>query len=263
MFHRVRSETSKEEAKNIETKEELALDTVAEDAEEEVEAATDETPEEKDEHTMSEAKQTAAVEEEPVSSYATTAPSPYSRGLGQGGYPGAYGSANPYPSAAPKAPARVERMEEAPATDRTLTIGAGITMSGEIESCDNLVVEGTVEAALKGARNLDIAQSGTFFGSVDIQEATIAGRFEGELTVHGRLKLEAGGVITGTIVYGELEIEAGALIDGRMTPIAAGQVAQQQQPSQKKTPQQPKARVGNSSQQSAANSEAGYYAAKA
>ncbi len=103
--------------------------------------------------------------------------------------------------------------------DRTLTIGRGINLSGEIEACDHLVVEGTVEAALKGAKVLDVAESGTFYGTVEIEEATIAGRFEGDLTVNGRLTIRASGVITGSIAYRELEVEAGAMLDGRMTPL--------------------------------------------
>jgi len=105
--------------------------------------------------------------------------------------------------------------------DRTLTIGRGINMSGEIDACDHLLVEGTVEAALKGAKCLDIAESGTFYGTVEIEEATIAGRFEGDITVNGRLTLKASGVVTGSIAYRELEVEAGAVLDGRMTPLKA------------------------------------------
>lgn len=111
---------------------------------------------------------------------------------------------------------------EAASNDRKLTIGRGITMSGEIEACDHLYVEGTVEAALKGAKILDIAETGVFYGTVEINEATISGRFEGELVVNGRLTVESTGVITGTISYGEIQVESGAIIDGRMTPAAAG-----------------------------------------
>ena len=108
-----------------------------------------------------------------------------------------------------------------PAGDRRLTIGAGITMSGEIESCDYLLVEGTVEAALKGANVLDVAETGVFYGTVDIEDATIAGRFEGDITARGRLVLRSGATVTGTIAYKELEIEAGAIIDGKLTPLTA------------------------------------------
>ncbi|MFA7275420.1 MAG: polymer-forming cytoskeletal protein [Pseudobdellovibrionaceae bacterium] len=124
-----------------------------------------------------------------------------------GAYPAAYGIGAPTPAAA-----------AAEAKNRRLVIGMGITMSGEIESCDVLVVEGTVEAALKGASVLEIAESGMFYGTVEIDEATIAGKFEGDLTVNGRLTVRASGSITGAITYKELAVEAGATIDGKITP---------------------------------------------
>lgn len=101
---------------------------------------------------------------------------------------------------------------------RRLVIGEGITLSGEIESCDHLVVEGTVEAALKGANILEIAEKGMFYGTVEISEATIAGKFEGEITVNGRLTVRGTGSVTGSITYKELAVEAGATIDGKLTP---------------------------------------------
>lgn len=124
--------------------------------------------------------------------------------------------------------------------DRKLTIGRGITLSGEIEACDHLLVEGTVEAALKGASVLDIAESGMFYGTVEIDEATVAGRFEGDITVHGRLLVKSTGVITGTIAYKELEVEAGAIIDGRLTPVAGMDKKQQGSASRPKDAPSPK-----------------------
>ncbi len=102
---------------------------------------------------------------------------------------------------------------------RKLIVGQGISMSGEIDSCDHLIVEGKVEAALRGAKLLDITENGTFFGTVEIEEANISGTFEGDLTVKGRLTVKSGGSITGEISYGELSIEAGASIDGTLKPL--------------------------------------------
>ena len=117
--------------------------------------------------------------------------------------------------------------------ERRLVIGQGITMSGEIEHCDMLLVEGTIEAALKGAKLLEISETGTFYGTVEIDEAQIAGRFEGDITVNGRLTLSAGGVITGSISYKELQIEAGATIDGKLTPLKEGAGASNRAPAKK------------------------------
>lgn len=126
-----------------------------------------------------------------------------------GAYPAAYGAASPATSAASSADPKARR----------LIIGQGITMSGEIESCDLLVVEGTVEAVLKGASILEIAETGMFYGTVEINEAAIAGKFEGDLTVNGRLTVRSTGSITGAISYKELAVEAGATIDGKITPL--------------------------------------------
>lgn len=111
---------------------------------------------------------------------------------------------------------------------RRLVISEGITMSGEITACDYLVIEGTVEASLQGSRVLEVTDTGTFYGSVEIDEATIAGRFEGEIVCNGRLTIKSTGVVTGSISYRELQVEAGAEIDGKLGPLksASGSSAQ-------------------------------------
>ncbi len=125
-----------------------------------------------------------------------------------------------YPGSASYAAAGVARTATT-SDGRRLVIGEGISISGEIEACDTLVVEGTVEAALKGARILEISESGTFYGTVEIDECTIAGRFEGDITVNGRLTVRSTGSITGTMSYKELAVEAGATVDGKITPLSA------------------------------------------
>ncbi len=133
--------------------------------------------------------------------------------------PGSYGaSASPYGASSSSSSISPDQARN---SSRRLVVGEGITMSGEIESCDTLIVEGTVEAALKGASILDIAETGVFYGTVEIDECTIAGRFEGDITVHGRLTVKASGSITGSIAYKELAVEAGATVDGKMSPLNA------------------------------------------
>ena len=97
---------------------------------------------------------------------------------------------------------------------RTLIVGREIALSGEITSCDRLVVEGSVEANLANCRDIDIAESGLFKGSASIEEAEIRGRFEGVLTVKKRLLIRASGKVVGTIRYGQIEIERGGQISG-------------------------------------------------
>ena len=144
-------------------------------------------------------------------------------------YPGAYpGSAQP--ANAPVTPTAVNSQPES----AQLVIGRGISMSGEIEACDHLLVEGTVEAALKGARVLEISEEGAFFGTVEIEEADIAGRFEGDITVKGRLTIQSTGIVLGSVTYKELAIEAGATIEGAISPIDSQNTAARRAP--KKAP---------------------------
>ncbi len=97
---------------------------------------------------------------------------------------------------------------------RKLIVGREISLSGEITSCDKLIVEGSVEANLQNCHDVEIAENGLFKGSASIDEAEVRGRFEGELMVRKRLFIRASGRVTGTIRYGQLEIECGGQIAG-------------------------------------------------
>jgi cytoskeletal protein CcmA (bactofilin family) len=118
----------------------------------------------------------------------------------------------------PEAPRRpgepVGQPRRSDAEVRKLIVGREITLSGEITSCDKLIVEGSVEANLTNCRDVDIAESGLFKGSASIEDAEIRGRFEGNLVVRKRLLIKASGRVSGTIRYGQIEIECGGQISG-------------------------------------------------
>ena len=124
-------------------------------------------------------------------------------------------------------PSRATRQTEAPpeatlqnaAEGRTLVVGQGIRLSGEIKRCETLVVEGEVEANLTDCLSLEINDSGLFKGSAVVEQAEISGRLEGELTVNGRLFVRATGHLHGTIRYADLEIERGGRIAGSVDVI--------------------------------------------
>lgn len=255
MFHRVKSEVSESGQKSQpqfsaeESNSEYAAPSLAqEESTSEVKEEREEspfrsyektlTPATQKENTMEEtnvqgkySRDTESRNDSPVTGYSRpSAHAPVSRpsaymptyGVGASSAAPAVAAQTPASSAytpsayAPSAPAA---SDFSAVGDRCLRIGRGINMSGEIDACDHLLVEGTVEAALKGAKVLEIAESGTFYGTVEIEEATIAGRFEGDITVNGRLTISATGTITGSIAYRELEVQAGAMVDGRMTPL--------------------------------------------
>jgi cytoskeletal protein CcmA (bactofilin family) len=102
----------------------------------------------------------------------------------------------------------------ADAETKKLIVGRDIMLSGKITSCDRLVVEGRVEADLSETRAIEISPNGIFKGTAEIDQAEIAGRFEGTITVRQRLFIRATGKVVGTIRYGTVEIEAGGEIAG-------------------------------------------------
>ncbi|MBV8122344.1 MAG: polymer-forming cytoskeletal protein [Alphaproteobacteria bacterium] len=109
---------------------------------------------------------------------------------------------------------------------RRLSVGPEITLSGEINSCDKLFIEGSVEANLTNCRDVDIAESGLFKGSASIEEAEVRGRFEGNLVVRKRLLIKASGRVSGTIRYGQIEIECGGQISGDIQAQPAGETSE-------------------------------------
>ena len=97
-----------------------------------------------------------------------------------------------------------------------MSVGSGIELKGEISNCAALVVKGNVDATLDGEA-LEISQRGVFTGTVRVESAEIQGRFEGDLTVSGLLRIENGGSVSGTVRYGRIEVVAGGELSGNIS----------------------------------------------
>jgi cytoskeletal protein CcmA (bactofilin family) len=129
-------------------------------------------------------------------------------------------SLNPMSSSKPAS--ETEKMKS---DEKKLTVGPEIVLSGQITSCDRLVVEGRVEASLTDSRAIEIADTGFFKGTAEIDSAVIGGRFEGTLTVRERLTIRSTGRIQGKIRYGQIEIEPGGEISGEVQVAGRGQAS--------------------------------------
>lgn len=103
-----------------------------------------------------------------------------------------------------------------------LTVGPNIKLKGvEITDCDTLLVEGIVEATMD-SRLMQIAASGSFRGSAEIDIAEIHGQFDGSLTVREKLVIHATGRVSGQIRYGKLVVEEGGQLSGDVVHGTAG-----------------------------------------
>lgn len=123
-------------------------------------------------------------------------------------------------AAAAPAPAPAQRSEAA--EPKVLMIGREISLTGQITACDRVVVEGKVEATLTDSRFVEIAETGQFKGTAEIDEAEIRGRFEGKLSVRGRLLIRGSGKVMGEIAYGQIEVECGGEISGTVQTVSGG-----------------------------------------
>jgi cytoskeletal protein CcmA (bactofilin family) len=103
----------------------------------------------------------------------------------------------------------------------TLTVGLEVSFSGEISSCDRLLVEGTAHAKIEDCENLTIADTGEFKGYASSQNVDVRGRFQGDLVVR-RLLIRATGHVSGKVTYGEIMIERGGQISGKIHALEDG-----------------------------------------
>ncbi len=151
----------------------------------------------------------AAPESEPAE---MVTPRPFPRATPPSPGALARAAAAPLATPAPRPPAPAQRNDAI--EGRKLIVGREIVLSGQITSCERLIVEGRVEAALSESRFVEIAESGVFKGMAEIENAEIAGTFEGTLNVRQKLWIRSTGKVTGTVCYGRIEIEEGGQLAG-------------------------------------------------
>jgi cytoskeletal protein CcmA (bactofilin family) len=147
--------------------------------------------------------------------------------------PAAPSVVGPRPAPIATSPARpVGRIE--PSERRTLVVGRGISLQGTVADAERLVVEGTVESQMIHAAELFVAGSGVFKGEVEVEDAEIAGAFDGTITARGSLIIRTTGKISGTARCRKLSVEEGGQVSGKMEMLtdAAALVSPARIPSQ-------------------------------
>ena len=119
-------------------------------------------------------------------------------------------------------PARPQPALQPGADRRTLTVGKGISVQGTVADCERLVVEGTVESQMLQAAELSISAAGVFRGEVQVEDAEVAGLFDGTITARGNLIIRATGKVNGVARCKRLSVEDGGQLTGRMEMLTEG-----------------------------------------
>ncbi|MFC0408406.1 bactofilin family protein [Roseomonas elaeocarpi] len=136
---------------------------------------------------------------------------------GMNAVPGGFGPSPAQGGAMPARPAAGQpNGRPQPAERRTLVVGKGISLQGTVADAERLVVEGTVESQMIQAQELQISHSGVFKGEVEVEDAEIAGVFDGTITARGNLIIRATGRVLGVARCRRLQVEEGGQLSGRM-----------------------------------------------
>ena len=133
------------------------------------------------------------------------------------------------PSAVPHAPASVEsRTASAPPVTSNArpngpvardlaTLGASLTIKGQITGEEDLQIEGKVEGpiSLHGHR-LTVGRSARLQSEVNAREVVVYGHASGNLHAKDRVEIKKDGEVTGDITTARISIEDGAYFKGHI-----------------------------------------------
>ena len=98
----------------------------------------------------------------------------------------------------------------------TTLISASVSLEGSIEAEGTLIVEGSVRGTIK-CTSLEILEKGRVEASVEGENVTVAGEFEGDMICSRKLSILRTGKVLGGITYSALSIESGGLLDGTLS----------------------------------------------
>ncbi len=125
------------------------------------------------------------------------------------------------------------RATERPARSRgpasTATIGPSIHIKGDVTGEENLVIEGTVDGAVKVKNNdVTIGASGKVKANIYAASINVEGELKGDLIGEEKVIIRSTGKVQGNIVSPRVSLEEGAQFKGSidMDPKAAGAVGE-------------------------------------
>ena len=97
---------------------------------------------------------------------------------------------------------------------KNLLVGKQVRIKGEISGCERLQIDGQVDATLSDVKAIEVTPSGQFKGTAVVENAVIAGLYEGSLKVSGHLEVASTGAIKGSVSYKTIMVVNGGKLEG-------------------------------------------------
>lgn len=115
---------------------------------------------------------------------------------------------------------RKKRATPIEVTKLTSLVSHNMEVQGDVIFCGGLRVDGRIAGNVVSkpeARGLLVlSDKGSIAGRVQVYDAVINGRIEGDLEVEHFVELQANARVCGNIVYRQLRMECGATVDGKL-----------------------------------------------
>ena len=94
-------------------------------------------------------------------------------------------------------------------------IGEGVTIKGEISDASEVQIDGTADIVLK-TDNLTVGSTGKLNGNIQVENADIWGKIDGDVKVSSTLTIQELGSASGKIEYAKMQIKLGGEVTGEL-----------------------------------------------
>jgi cytoskeletal protein CcmA (bactofilin family) len=112
---------------------------------------------------------------------------------------------------------KVPMRNDAPPPEAGLSvIASGMKIVGDIESTGVVKIEGIVEGAVRGARQLLLGRQGTVHGDIKAHEVVIGGTVIGTIVAEERVEIQGTSRVEGDIHTKSIVVLEGGVINGNV-----------------------------------------------
>ncbi len=117
----------------------------------------------------------------------------------------------PGPALTPQA---VQRPEPSAAMRQNASIGASMTIKGEISSREDLIIDGEVDGAVESHNILTVGPNGKVRANIKAREVVVYGSVRGNVEVVEKIAIREQGSLVGDIKAAGISIDDGAYFKG-------------------------------------------------
>lgn len=111
---------------------------------------------------------------------------------------------------------------DAPAPSRTATIGKGVTISGQIHSKEDLIIDGEIDGTIEAHdHKVTIGPNGKVKAGIKAKDIVVLGAVQGNIEASDKTEIKKDARLVGDIKTARIQIEDGAMFKGSIDIIRA------------------------------------------